>query len=214
MSSNIIDLVKDQLSDRFGEAAADATGLGPEQTRKATGAAIPALLAGRLGSGATSTGARALVSALRTQDQGTLANLPSMMAGGDRQSLINSGLSMLTSVLGEGKLAGLIGALSDFGGINQSSGRSLIGLLHRVVMGVLGQQQRAGTLGIDGVMKLLEGQRANIAAAMPSSLATSLRSTGLLDSLGGATRAAGDTIAAAGRATTSGTVAAANTVGA
>jgi hypothetical protein len=81
-------------------------------------------------------------------------------------------------------------------------------------MGVLGQQQRAGNLGIDGLIRMLEGQKANIAAAMPSSLATSLQSTGLLSSLGDTTRAAAGTIAAAGRATASGSAAAASTVGA
>ena len=56
MASNIIDLIKDQLSDSFGEAAAGATGLGAEQTRKTIGAAIPAVLAGILGAGGDTNG--------------------------------------------------------------------------------------------------------------------------------------------------------------
>jgi hypothetical protein len=210
MAANIIDLIKGQLGDDFANAATDVTGLGKEQTRKTVGAAIPAILAGILGSAATPTGANVFASALRTQDPNTSANLSSALAGGNRQSLIDSGVNILMSLLGEGKLNGLIGALSSFGGINQSAGRSLLGLVVPVVMGVLGQQQRAGNLGVDGVIRMLEGQRGNIASALPGGLATSLGATGLLGSLGDTTRTAAGTVAAAGRTAAAGGAEAAN----
>lgn len=211
MASNIIDLIKDQLGDSFADAAAGVTGLGAEQTRKTVGAAIPALLAGILGSASTPSGSSALGSALRTQDPNLLSNLASALTGGNRQSLIGTGINLLTSLLGEGKLSGLINALSSFGGINQGAGKSLLGLLAPVVMGVLGQQQRSGNLGTDGLVKLLEGQKNSIVGALPSSLATSLDSAGLLGSLGDAARAAAGTAAAAGRTAASGAAAAAST---
>jgi len=212
MASNIVDLIRDQLDDNFGQAATDATGLSVEETRRTVGDAVPALLAGILSSGATPTGANVLASALRTQDQNTLASLPSIMTGTNLQSLINLGLNILTSFFGEVKLAELIGALSKFGGINRSSVKSILGLLAPTVMGVLGQQQRAGGLDVDGLMRMLGAQKGNIAVAMPSNLATALRSTGLLDSLGGTIWTVAGTIAPASRATASGTGAAANTV--
>lgn len=212
MASNIIDLIKDQLGDNFADAAAGVTGLSTEQTRTTVGAAIPAVLAAILGSAATPAGSNALGSALRTQDPGLLGNLSSLLTGANRQSLIGSGINILTSLLGEGRLTGLISALSSFGGITHGAGRSLVGLLVPVVMGVLGQQQRAGNLGVDGLRRMLEGQKSNIAAALPSSLATSLSSTGLLDSLGGTARSAADTVAAAGRTAASGAASAAGAV--
>jgi hypothetical protein len=209
MASNIIDVIKDHLGDNFADAAAGVTGLGAEPTRRTVGAAIPAVLAGILGATQTPAGSSAFASALRTQDPNLLSNLSSMLTGGNRQSLINSGISILTSLLGEGKLSGLVNALSSFGGINQGAGKSLLGLLAPVVIGALGQQQRAGNLSVDGLAGMLEGQRGNIAAALPSNLSTSLQSTGLLDGLGDATRAVTGGVAAAGRTAASGAAAAA-----
>jgi hypothetical protein len=209
MASNIIEVIKDHLGDNFADAAAGVTGLGAEQTRRTVGAAIPAVLAGILGATATPAGSSAFASALRTQDPDLLSNLSAMLSGGNRQSLINSGISILTSLLGEGKLSGLVNALSSFGGINQGAGKALLGLLTPVVIGALGQQQRAGNLSVDGLARMLEGQRGNIAAALPSNLSTSLQSTGLLDGLGDATRAVTGGVAAAGRTAASGAAAAA-----
>jgi hypothetical protein len=204
MASNIIDVIKDQLGDSFGEAAAGLTGLSTEQTRTTVGAAMPAVLAAILGSAATPTGSNALASALRTQDPTLLNNLSSILTGSNRQSLISSGINVLTSLLGESKLAGLVNALSSFGGMKQGGGRSLLGLLVPVVVGVLGQQQRAGNLNTDGLVRMLEGQRSNITSALPPSLATSLDSAGLLHGMSDTARTAAGTAAAAGRTATSG----------
>jgi hypothetical protein len=95
-------------------------------------------------------------------------------------------------------LAALSKALSSFGGINQGAGRSLLGLLAPLVMGVLGQQQRAGNLGVDGLTRLLDDQKHNIAGALPSGLAASLGSAGLLGGVSDVMRtAAGRTAGAA-----------------
>lgn len=199
MASNIIDVIKDHLGDNFADAAAGVTGLGAEQTRRTVGAAIPAILAGILGATATPAGSNAFASALRTQDSDLLSNLSSRVAGDNRQSLINSGIDTLTSLLGEGKLSGLIDGLSSFGRIDQGAGKSLLGLLAPVVIGVLGEQQRARNLDTDGLREMLDSQRGNIAEAIPWNLSTALQSTGLLDGLGDATRAAAGGVAAARR---------------
>jgi hypothetical protein len=210
MASNIIDLIKSELGESFGVAAADTTGLNTDQTRRTVDAAIPAVLAAILGSATTPTGSNALASALRTQDPNLLNNLPSMLITGNRQSLISSGTNVLSSLLGEGKLATLVNALSSFGGIKPGAGQSLLGLLVPVVMGVLGQQQRAGNLSTDGLVQMLEGQRSNIASALPSSLATSLDSAGLLRGLGDTARTSAGTAATAGRTAASGAATAAD----
>ena len=198
MASNIIDLIKDQLVGSFAGAAASITGLGAEQTRKVVGAAIPALLAAILGAAKTPAGGNAFASALRAQDPDLLSNLSSRLSGGSQQSLIGAGVDTLTPLLGESKLAALSKALSSFGGINQGAGRSLLGLLAPLVMGVLGQQQRAGNLGVDGLTRLLDDQKHNIAGALPSGLAASLGSAGLLGGVSDVMRtAAGRTAGAA-----------------
>lgn len=80
MASNIIELIKDELGETFGKAAAGLTGLNTEQTQRTVGAAIPAVLAAILGSATTPTGRNALASAIRTQDPNLLDNLSWMHA--------------------------------------------------------------------------------------------------------------------------------------
>lgn len=210
MASNIVDLIKNELGGSFSEAAVGLTGLNMDQTQRTVGAAIPAVLASILGSATTPAGSSALVSALQTQDPNLLNNLSSTSMTSNRQSLISSGNNVLTSLLGEGKLAALVNALSSFGGIKPGGAQSLLGLLAPVVMGVLGQQQRSGRLSTDGLVQMLEGQRSSIASALPPSLATSLDSAGLLRGLGDTTRTAAGAAAAAGRATASGAATAAD----
>jgi hypothetical protein len=207
MAGNIIDLIKSELGGSFNEAAANVTGLNTDQTQRTVGAAIPAILASILGSATSPGGSSALASTLQSQDPGLLSNLSSATMAGNRQSLIGQGVNMLTSLLGEGKLSTLVNALSSFGGMKPGGAQSLLGMLMPVVMGVLGQRQRAGNLGADGLIQMLESQRGSIASALPPSLATSLDSAGLLRGLGDTARTAAG--AATGAATAAGRTAAA-----
>lgn len=188
MANNIIDLVRNQLGADFASNAASAAGVKPEQAKTAISAGIPAILASILGAGSTASGKTALGSALQSHGPELLTDLPSMLKGGRQESLINSGISTLTSLLGENKLSSLVGSLGNFSGVGGSSGRSLLGLLTPLVMGVLGREGRGG---VDGVMNLLRAQAPNIKNALPPSLATSLQSSGLLDGV--------DEVPAAGR---------------
>jgi len=177
---NIIELIESQLDDRFTQTATRETGLSADQTRTATRAAIPALLASLLSAFSKPGGMKALGSLLK--DQGLFGNLSSSRAASASRTTNDTGLGALTSLLGEGKLSGLVNAISGFSGIGANQSRSLIGMLFPIVMGVLGREQR-GTPSADGITRLLKSQRHEIASAMPASVASSLRSTGLLDAL-------------------------------
>jgi hypothetical protein len=114
---------------------------------------------------------------------------------------------MLGSLLGSGGQNALTGAISRFAGIGQGASGSLLGVLAPVVMGMIAKQQGpAHNIDPGKIASLLSGQKDNIAAALPSGLGSSLASTGLLDSLGGAARAAtartGDWASASARAAT------------
>lgn len=177
---NIIERIESQLDDRFINAVSSETGLAPEETRTGTRAAIPALLASLLSATSKPAGAKALGSVLK--EQNLLGNLSAMLTGSDTRSMMSTGVSALTSLLGEGKLSGLANAIGGFAGIGQSQSRSLIGMLFPVALGVLGQGQR-GTPSVDGILRSLRGQKNEIADAIPASVASSLHSTGLLDAL-------------------------------
>lgn len=198
---NIIELVKDRLDANFLNNAAGATGLDVDRTRKTAGAAIPSILAAIMGAGSTPAGRTAVGEALRNQDPGMSDTLSTTAGAGQQQSLIDSGTRMLSSMLGESKFNGLSGAISSFGGIGEGAARSLLGMLTPVVMGVLGREQRSRSLGVDGVMDMLQSQKAQITSALPAGVADSLRKTGLLGGAGYVERPTPKTVDTASRRT-------------
>lgn len=178
---NIIELIENQIDDRFTHATTSETGLGPDETRATTRAAIPALLAGLLSAISKPGGTKALGAVLK--DPNLRGDLSSMAGGAGTQAVPATGIGALTSLLGEGRLSSLVNAIGGFGGISQGQSRSLIGMLFPLVLGVLGREQRGGTASADGIAQLLKGQKREIADAMPAGVASSLRSTGMLDAL-------------------------------
>jgi len=177
---NIIELIENRLDDRFIDAAASETGLSPDETRTASRAAVPALLAGLLGAITKPGGTKALGSMLK---QGLLGDGSPIAGATAARSTAGSGIGSVTSLLGEGKLSSLINAIGGFSGIGHSQSRSLIGMVFPVVMGVLGRDQRGGTRSPEGIARLLGSQKREIADAIPASVASSLRSAGMLDAL-------------------------------
>ena len=103
----------------------------------------------------------------------------STIGGSGQQSLVNSGISALSSLLGGSATSALGGALSKFTGMSQGSSSSLIGMLAPVVLGTLGDQQAEQGLDASGLARLLAAQKSNIAAALPPGFGDLLRSAGV-----------------------------------
>src|SRR5690606_9261567 len=180
VAMNIIELIENRLDDRFIDAAASETGLSPDETRTASRAAVPALLAGLLGAITKPGGTKALGSMLK---QGLLGDGSPIAGATAARSTAGSGIGSVTSLLGEGKLSSLINAIGGFSGIGHSQSRSLIGMVVPVVNDDLGRDQRGGTRRPEGIARLLGSQKREIADAIPASVASSLRSAGMLDAL-------------------------------
>jgi len=98
---------------------------------------------------------------------------------------------MLSSLLGGRDQNALVGAIARYTGVTQSPISSLLGMLAPVVMGMIAHQPGATQPG--RIASLLNSQKDNIAAALPSGLSNQLSGTGLLDALGGAPRTAAAT---------------------
>jgi hypothetical protein len=127
-----------------------------------------------------------------------------MIGGNGRQPLIDTGIGLLSSLLGQSKIGGLVHAVSGFSGISTGSARSLLGVLGPVVMSVLKREQRTSGLDIHSVTSMLTEQKDNIARALPAGFTNLLGSSGLLegisDRLGAGVSAARETAAATTRA--------------
>jgi Bacterial protein of unknown function (DUF937) len=184
MAANLIGLLEQLLgSDNVLSRIASLLGLSPDRTKTAIGGAVPAILAALVGLVQKPAGRDQLATAVRNQDPGVLDNLSSMLTGGRETAVIDQGSNALSSLLGQGAVGSLAGALGKFAGLNQSSATSLLGALAPVVLGALGREQRTQGLDAQGLANMLTAQKDDIARALPSGLASELRSTGVLSGI-------------------------------
>jgi hypothetical protein len=184
MAANLIAVLEQLLgSNEVLSRIGSLIGLSPERSRSAIGAVVPAILAALVSLVQKPGGRDQLAAAVRNQDPGVLDNLSAMLGSGRQNSLIDSGSSLLTSLLGDSKVGALSGAIAKFAGLNQGSATSLLGALAPVVLGALGREQRTQGLDAQGLAGLLNDQKGSIAQALPAGLASELGSTGLLDGI-------------------------------
>jgi len=177
MASSIISALSRILTpDVVGKIAA-ASGLDRSLAQPAIAAAVPAILNTLTGLIDRPGGARQLADAVARQPADVLSSIANGRAGS--AEMANRGTSLLTSLLGGGALGTLAATLARFAGIGEGSTRSLMGMLTPVIMGVLGNEQRAAGLDANGLANLLTGQKKEITAAMPSGLSQLLEASGL-----------------------------------
>jgi hypothetical protein len=162
---------------------ASALGLDLSAAQKAIGGSVPAILAGLVGVASKPEGARQLSSVLAQQSPNILDNLTSVIGGSARKAFAESGSNLLSTLLGGGATNALGTSISKFAGISGSASSSLVGMLGPVVLGVLGKEQRSSGLDAGGLASLLQSQKDQIAAAIPSGLADRLGGSGLLSAL-------------------------------
>jgi hypothetical protein len=200
MVTNLVSSIIQFLTPDTVSKIARTLGIDPDVAQKVASAAVPAILASFAGLAARPAGAQQLSETLEQQRPDMLSQVTSAIGGPDQKAIADTGAGMLSTLLGGGGLNGLVSAVSNFAGINQSAGKSVLGLIAPMVMGALGQQQRSGGLDAMGLANLLSSQKDQIAAAMPPGLANIMGARGMLDALDGNMRRGADTAsAAAGR---------------
>ena len=202
MATNLVSSVMQCLTPDLVAKIARTLGIDPDLAQKVVAAAVPAILASFGGLAAKPTGAQQLSNALEQQHPDMLAHITDAIGGSDQRAIADTGSGLLSSLLGGGGLNALVSAVSTHAGVDQNSGKSILGLLAPMVVGALGQQQRSDGLDADGIADLLSSQKDQIAAAMPSGLANMLGARGMLGAVdGGLRRGAESAAAATGSAT-------------
>ena len=187
MSTNLVSTITQVLSSNFVSRVASSLGLDGAQVEKALQAGAPALLAALTSLVSKPGGAAKLADTVAQQQPGVLTSLANMIGGSGQKALIDTGVSTLTSLLGGSTTSTLTNAVGQYAGIGEGGSKSLMGMLGPVVMGVLGQQQRASGLDATGLANLLASQKDNIARALPAGFASYLSGTGILDRITGPT---------------------------
>jgi hypothetical protein len=202
MATNLVSSVMQCLTPDLVAKIARTLGIDPDLAQKVVAAAVPAILASFGGLAAKPAGAQQLSNALEQQHPDMLAHITDAIGGSDQRAIADTGSGLLSSLLGGGGLNALVSAVSTHAGVDQNSGKSILGLLAPMVVGALGEQQRSGALDADGIADLLSSQKDQIAAVMPSGLANILGARGMLGAVdGGLRRGAKSAAAATGSAT-------------
>jgi Bacterial protein of unknown function (DUF937)/PRC-barrel domain len=181
MPTNLVASVSNLLTAELRSRIASGLGLDRTVVEKAVAAAVPALFAALTSLVTKPGGPARLADAVAQQQPGVLANIAHIIGGSGQQDLIESGLGSLSSLLGEGTLSTLGNAVARYAGLGDGGSKSLMGILGPLLIGVLGQQQRASGLDASDLAQQLVSQKDNIVRALPSGFADYLSGTGILD---------------------------------
>ena len=126
MSTNLISNITQVLSSDLVARITSSLGLDRNQVEKALQAGIPSLLAALTSLVSKPTGAQALSGAIAQQQPGVLSSLATMIGGPAQKTLIDTGASTLTSLLGGTTTSALTNAVSQYAGIGESGSKSLM----------------------------------------------------------------------------------------
>lgn len=173
MTTNIVEAVKDAISERLLEQLGGLLGESPEVTANAFAAAVPVVLGGMVKQAVEPEGATALEQAVSKEDGGLLNNVEGMFADGPTSSVFQSGGALLGRMFGR-NLGQIVEAVSRAAGISEVSAGKVLAFAGPVILGVLRQQAVASGSSSNGVSGLLASQKDSIAQMMPSELAKNL----------------------------------------
>jgi outer membrane protein OmpA-like peptidoglycan-associated protein len=184
MSLNLLDLLKGQVTNQLSGQASKFLGEDEGMIGKALGGIFPSLLGSVIQKGSDKSGAESLMNLLSDQDDGILDNISGLFAGGGSSvnSLMGGGSNLLSGLLGD-KVGGIVDLISSFSGLKKGSSSSLLKMAAPFLMSFLGKQVKSQGIGTKGLMKLLKGQKENVASALPAGAGSLLGLSGF--NLGG-----------------------------
>ncbi len=172
MSINLLDLVKDQLSDAVIGKAAGLIGESSGATSSALSTILPTILGSVVQKGATQSGASGIMDMINSggHDGSMFDNLSGLLGGGSQSNtMLKSGAALVASLMGA-KQGGIVDTLMSLTGMKKSSTNSLMSMVAPMVMGMIGRQIKKNGLNVGGLMDLLKGQKSHLKGALPSSL--------------------------------------------
>jgi hypothetical protein len=158
--SGLLDSVLGQLDGGRMSQLAAAIGADDASTEKAVASALPALVGGLAANASDPRGAAALDAALDAHDESVFDRFGELVDGA------GPGRGIVTHVLGD-KQEGVANALAGSSGLSLDAISKLLPMLAPLVMGVLGQQKKSGSIDIGGLAGMLGGEAKKAEGGMP-----------------------------------------------
>lgn len=162
--TNLMDLLKGQLSEKLLDQLGSQVGANREQTSSAASGIFTTLLGALSNNTKSKEGASSLASALDKDHDGSILNDLAGMLGGRRGKKQNArtlnGAGILKNLLGS-KQGGVIEGISKMAGLDKSAAGGLLMKLATMVMGVLGKAKKEQNLSSKGLTDFLSASRKN-----------------------------------------------------
>lgn len=173
---DIIELIKDKLTDSVIEKVSNFLGEHPDNIGSALNSSVPIVLGGIIRSVSNNEEAGKVMDVLK--DGGhtgeILEDLPNLLSNFDKtQLLITIGSNIFNHFIGS-KGNSIVEKLSILTGIRKTSASSLVGLAAPLVLGALGKVVNKEGLGVSGLTRLLADQREYVFGALPPAIANKL----------------------------------------
>ncbi|MEO9144625.1 MAG: DUF937 domain-containing protein [Ginsengibacter sp.] len=180
MSFNLMETVKNYFTSDITNQASSLLGEDSSGISKALSAIIPTGLAGILSKATSGTeGANDILNMAKNAINSVTGN--ANLTSSDNT---NQGSGILSNLFGNNQ-SGIIGAISKFAGIKESSSSSLMSMGLPAIMGILGKHAEESNLTASGLSGFLSSQKDHILNAMPAGLSSLTGMLGL-GSLGSA----------------------------
>jgi hypothetical protein len=181
---DIMKLVAGAITPVAASKLAGTLGISEGIARKVVAVGIPVILAAIMKRGAAPGGTDAISSAMAGMGKNPLGDLNNIF-GGDASKVTaagKNGTDLLSSILGSQESSSLVSKLAGYAGGDKAAVGTLLGLAGSTALGGLKSAADEQKLDAAGVMRLLGGQKDQIAKAIPADLGRTLASTGLMPS--------------------------------
>lgn len=178
MTSNILASVSEMLTPEIIDKLATASGLDRTITKQAVAATLPAILNSIADLVMKPGGARKLMGAVADQSD-DLESLSSHLVAPSQAA--SSGVNLLSSLLGSRTPNIIASGVANLLGVSTNAIQTILGLITPFVLSGLQRIQHACGLDTNGLAQMLGEQKDAFAGAIPDSLASYLRKSGLVD---------------------------------
>ena len=173
---NLLDLLKQIFGGNFAALASNVLGASESNTKSAVTSMIPALLGSLVQKGSTPQGASSLLNMINSPqvDSGIVGNMSQLLGGGgNANQLVNTGSSLVNSLLGS-NAGPLSNTLSSMSGLSGSSTSKLLALAVPFLLGGLKKLVGEHGLNSSGLMSLLGDQAKSVQNAIDPRLAQAM----------------------------------------
>lgn len=161
---NLMDLVGDVVKGNVLDSVAGMIGQDKSTTSSAISKLAPAIIGGLINKGGTTSGAQGLIDMFTKQGLGdsNLSNLAGILGNADKkESFLKGGTGMLESLFGS-NLPGILGKLTNIGGLSKGSSSMLMKFLAPVIMNKLAGMVSSKKMNASGLSSYLLGQKSAV----------------------------------------------------